>query len=102
VQLRPQLHHLDAAEDVTTKSGLGKAKKDLDEDGPPRPTAPEARVVDVKVKSADGDEAVVAGNLELLKRMQDERWENYRWVDAEVRSKFPNFEEERKKEKGEG
>jgi hypothetical protein len=41
-------------------------------------------VIDVKVKSAEGGEAFVGGNVELLKKMQEEKWETYEWVDAEV------------------
>lgn len=44
-------------------------------------------MIDVKVKSAEGGETIVAGNIELLKKMQDEKWESYEWVDAEVRDK---------------
>lgn len=84
VQLRPQLHHLDAAEDLT-KARAARAKRDGDEEAAPRDA--EARVIDVKVKSAEGGEAIVAGNIELLKKMQDEKWESYEWVDAEVRDK---------------
>ena len=40
----------------------------------------------MKIKAAeDGEAAMVAGNLELLKKMQDEKWSSYEWVDAEVR-----------------
>lgn len=67
-----------------TKGRAGKAKKDLDEDAAPRAAETEARAIDVKIKSAEGGEALVPGNLELLKKMQDERWETYDWVDAEV------------------
>lgn len=83
VQLHPQLHHLDALDEVPTK-GRGKARKEGEEE---RAAAEnEARAIDVKIKAAgeDGETAMVAGNLELLKKMQDERWSAYEWVDAEV------------------
>lgn len=85
VQLRPQLHHLDASEDVSSKGRGARTKKELDEDAAPRSAETEARAIDVKVKSAEGGEALVPGNLDLLKRMQDEQWERYDWVDADVR-----------------
>lgn len=62
-----------------------RAKKDDDD----RPTESEARAIDIKVKAAeDGEAAANAGNLDLLKQMQDEKWKTYDWVDAEVCSLF--------------
>lgn len=81
MQLHPQLHHLDALDEMPTK-GKGKARKEGEED---RPGESEARAIDVKIKAAeDGEAAQVAGNLDLLKKMQDEKWKDYEWVDAEV------------------
>lgn len=85
VQLRPQLHHLDALDDIPKSTrGGGKRKDDAGED---RPAESEARAVDVKIKAAaseDKEAALVAGNLELLKKMQEEKWAEFDWVDAEV------------------
>lgn len=87
VQLHPQLHHLDAMDEVPAK-GRGKGRKEGDEE---RPGENEARAIDVKIKAAeDGEAAMVAGNLELLKKMQDEKWHTYDWVDAEV-SIYPSL-----------
>lgn len=62
-----------------------RAKKDDDD----RPTESEARAIDIKVKAAeDGEAAANAGNLDLLKQMQDEKWKTFGWVDAEVCSLF--------------
>lgn len=59
----------------------------MDEDG-----APEARAIDMKVKSADGRGAPIARSIALLKKMQDERWQAYDWVDSAVRDQisYPN------------
>ncbi|KAL1886645.1 hypothetical protein Plec18167_000577 [Paecilomyces lecythidis] len=92
VQLRPQLHHLDASEEVSSKGRGARAKKDAEEDGAPRSAETEARAIDVKVKSAEGGEALVPGNLDLLKRMQDEHWERYDWVDAETQDAWDRYE----------
>lgn len=81
VQLHPQLHHLDALDGIPAKGGRGSKKKEADED---RPIEAEARTVDVKVKGAEEKEAVMDGNLRLLKQMQDDKWVTYDWVDAEV------------------
>ncbi|KAN0069466.1 DNA-directed RNA polymerase III subunit Rpc5 [Elaphomyces granulatus] len=77
VQLRPQLHHLDAVEEAAAKGRGARARKDMDEDG-----APEARVIDMKVKSADGRGAPLARSIALLKKMQEEKWQAYDWVDS--------------------
>ncbi|KAL2818191.1 hypothetical protein BDW59DRAFT_165638 [Aspergillus cavernicola] len=78
VQLHPQLHHLDAMDEMPKGRG-GKGRKEGEEERP----EPEARTIDVKVKGSEDKEIVVAGNLDLLKQMQDEKWKGYDWVDAE-------------------
>ncbi|PYH43943.1 uncharacterized protein BP01DRAFT_358120 [Aspergillus saccharolyticus JOP 1030-1] len=89
VQLHPQLHHLDAMDEIPAK-GKGKARKEGEED---RPGESEARAIDVKIKAAeDGEAAMVAGNLELLKQMQDEKWKDYEWVDAETEESWQLYE----------
>lgn len=86
VQLHPQLHHLDALDEIPAK-GKGKGRgKDGEEERAGPAGESEARAIDVKIKAAgeDGEAATVAGNLDLLKQMQDEKWRDYEWVDAEV------------------
>ncbi|KAL3473390.1 Sin-like protein conserved region-domain-containing protein [Aspergillus californicus] len=78
VQLHPQLHHLDAMDELP-KARATKGRKEGEEEGP----EPEARAIDVKVKGSEDKEIPVAGNLDLLKQMQDENWKSYDWVDAE-------------------
>lgn len=86
MQLRPQLHHIDAYDEVSVKSkAMAKAKKDMDEDSTSRSAAMEARAIDMKVKSAETEGARAVGNNELLlKLFQDEKWEKYRWIDENV------------------
>lgn len=79
VQLHPQLHHLDAMDEMPKGRGL-KNKKDDDE----RPNDAEARAIDVKIKGAEDGGAMLVGNLDLLKRMQEEKWKTFEWIDAEV------------------
>lgn len=84
MQVQPQLHHLDALDEMPSRGGGGrgsKAKKDAEEE---KPIEAEARTVDVKVKGAEEEQAAVAGNLYLLKQMQEDKWVSYDWVDAEV------------------
>ena len=66
--------------DEMPKGRPGKGRKEGEEE---RPEA-EARAVDVKVKGAEDRDVMMPGNLDLLKRMQDEQWKGYDWVDAEV------------------
>ncbi|TPR03243.1 hypothetical protein CAN33_0013970 [Aspergillus niger] len=40
----------------------------------------------------DGEAAQVAGNLDLLKKMQDEKWKDYEWVDAETEESWQLYE----------
>ncbi|OJJ51135.1 hypothetical protein ASPZODRAFT_127154 [Penicilliopsis zonata CBS 506.65] len=88
VQLHPQLHHIDALEEMSKGRG-SKGKKDGDEE---RSAETEARAIDVKIKAAEDGEAVTAGNLELLKQMQDEKWKTYDWVDAETEESWHTYE----------
>ncbi|PYH75876.1 hypothetical protein BO82DRAFT_348328 [Aspergillus uvarum CBS 121591] len=91
VQLHPQLHHLDALDEIPTK-GKGKARGKEGEEGE-RAGESEARAIDVKIKAAeDGEAAMVAGNLDLLKQMQDEKWKDYEWVDAETEESWQLYE----------
>lgn len=65
--------------DELPKARGAKGKKDEDERA-----EPEARAIDVKVKGAEDGGAMLVGNLDLLKRMQEEKWKTLDWVDAEV------------------
>lgn len=78
MQLHPQLHHLDAMDELAKGRAL---KNKLNEDERPEP---EARAIDVKIKSAEDGGAKLVGNLALLKQMQEEKWKTFDWVDAEV------------------
>ncbi|KAA8648287.1 hypothetical protein EYZ11_001973 [Aspergillus tanneri] len=90
VQLHPQLHHLDALDEIPAKGKGGKGRKDGDDE---RQAESEARAIDVKIKAAeDGEGAMVAGNLDLLKKMQDEKWDTYNWVDAETEESWNVYE----------
>lgn len=66
-------------DEIPKGRGAKGGKKDEEERA-----EPEARAIDVKVKGADDGAAMLAGNLELLKRMQEEKWKKFDWMDAEV------------------
>lgn len=88
VQVHPQLHHLDALDEIPAK-GKGKGRKDEEEGG----GGNEARAIDIKVKAAeDGEAGMLASNLDLLKKMQEEKWGKYEWVDAETEESWQVYE----------
>ncbi|KAJ5120278.1 DNA-directed RNA polymerase III subunit Rpc5 [Penicillium bovifimosum] len=88
VQFHPNLHHLDALDELPKGKG-GRGKKDDEE----RSTETEARAIDIKVKAAEDSEAATnASNLDLLKQMQDEKWKTYNWVDAETEESWLTYE----------
>ncbi|EAS34916.3 uncharacterized protein CIMG_00270 [Coccidioides immitis RS] len=92
VPLRPQLHHLDAYDEALVKNKTTvKGRKDGDEEGASRPT--EARAIDVKVKSAESEQTGGQRNNELLKQMQDEKWEKYTWIDENDEESWDKYEE---------
>ncbi|KAJ5098225.1 hypothetical protein N7532_005226, partial [Penicillium argentinense] len=87
VQLHPQLHHLDAMDEMPKGRGA-KGKKEEEE----RPAESEARAIDVKIKGAEERGAMLVGNLDLLKKMQEEKWKKYDWVDAETEESWYTYE----------
>jgi hypothetical protein len=84
VQLRPQLHYVDASEELAAKGRSARAKKDVDDDVAPRVPETEARVIDVKLKPVESDDDLDQGNNQLLQRIHTEPWEHFEWIDAEV------------------
>ncbi|KAJ5347879.1 DNA-directed RNA polymerase III subunit Rpc5 [Penicillium brevicompactum] len=89
VQFHPQLHHLDALDEMPKAKGL-RGKKDDDERPAPET---EARAIDIKVKAAeDGETTQTAGNLDILKQMQEEKWTKYGWIDAETEESWYTYE----------
>ncbi|PGH07027.1 sulfite reductase (NADPH) hemoprotein beta-component [Blastomyces parvus] len=94
VQLRPQLHHLDAFDEVSVRSkAMTKGKRDADDEGGPRAVQQEARAIDMKVKSADVETGKIASNNVLLRRMHEEKWEKYAWIDENDQDSWDKYEE---------
>ncbi|EEH18360.2 hypothetical protein PABG_00923 [Paracoccidioides brasiliensis Pb03] len=92
VQLRPQLHHIDAFDEVAART-KGKSKRDADEEGGARAAQTEARAIDMKVKSAEPETGNVASNNNLLQMMQDEKWQKYAWIDENDQRSWDKYEE---------
>lgn len=84
VQLRPQFNHLDALSDLD-KPALNPRSKSGTENSIDEP---QARAVNMTVKSTDGDETDLHGDMgetaKLLKAMREEPWQRLDWIDSEV------------------
>ncbi|KAK2736399.1 hypothetical protein FQN57_000776 [Myotisia sp. PD_48] len=96
VQLRPQLHHIDAYDEVAVKgkAGVKGRKGEMEDDAGGRPTATEARAIDMRVKSAEAENSKHVGNNELmLKLFQDEKWEKYAWIDENDQESWDQFDQ---------
>lgn len=97
VQLRTQLPHLDAG-DENVRSSAARAKANHPNTAPAA-DRPEPRAVDMKVKSA-ADPSDFSSDLhasgtrtaDLLRRMQEEKWEPYEWVDEVEAASWDNFD----------
>ncbi|EGC47636.1 conserved hypothetical protein [Histoplasma capsulatum var. duboisii H88] len=94
VQLRSQLHHLDAFDEVSARNKtIAKGKRDADEEGGSRAVQTEARAIDMKVKSAEAETGNIASNNGLLRRMHEEKWEKYTWIDENDQDSWDKYEE---------
>ena len=90
VQVRPQLHHLDAADEVLRASIKPLKKGEQSE----KPSGPETRAVELKVKTADeknADRARKRTNAEMLSEIQLEPWQNYKWHDESSSETISQF-----------
>jgi RPC5 protein len=99
VQVRPQLPHLDAADEVERDRGftLARAKgKDgaaaIMGDMPAPPPAghsarPESKAIDIKLKSNapanNTNDLSTNANAKLLRAIQQEPWQSYEWIDED-------------------
>ena len=104
VQLRPQLHHLDAEDELERgKSGtffgsLNGGQKGRA--GPPGEAAirsrvdskPESKALDLKFKGQDENDVSRGNNAKLLRAIQDEPWQKYLWIDEMDGESWDKFE----------
>ena len=93
VQVRPQLHHLDAEDEVDRNAGRSVGQSSYTQFGRSGPerllaadaaanTKIESKAVDVKFKSAeDSQDLNLNTNAKLMRAIQAEHWERYDWVD---------------------
>jgi RPC5 protein len=100
VQIRPQLHHLDAADELERSRAVANAvnaKKVNISDAEPlgrmngadtaiqrpiTPTVIESKAVDIKFKGPDdSNDASLKDNAKALREIQTEPWQRYSWID---------------------
>jgi hypothetical protein len=100
VQVRPELHHLDAADELERSRAVANAanaRKGITLDtGPPgqvhggnaairlqiTPMAIESKAVDIKFKGPDdGNDTSLKDNAKALREIQAEPWQRYNWID---------------------
>lgn len=80
VQMRPQLHHLDAAEEAKRKADTaGKTKQPLDG----MPTKLETKAIEMKIKDSKEDpkDRSLNANAQLLRDIQADKWVKHEWLD---------------------
>lgn len=82
VQLRPQLPHLDAGDEVQRIVERTKVKKEPGETS----SKSQARAVEMKISRVEKtpEEAARARNEALLQSIQEEKWTTYRWHDHDT------------------
>lgn len=83
VQLRPQLHHIDAADEARRRAEVAVKVK------PEQPTVDgkaklETKAIDMKMKDATKDDPKERNlnlNARLLREIQNEKWTKYAWIE---------------------
>ena len=88
VQLRPQLHHLDAEEEINQKrfqvGGNGPGVKPKAE-SEPGPSKLESRAIEIKLKDTkyEARDRTMNENTRLLRDIQTDSWGSHKWVDQD-------------------
>lgn len=85
VQMRPQLHHLDAAEEAKRKAETASRSKQP-VDGVP--TKLETKAIEMKIKDGKEDlkDRSLNANAQLLREIQAEKWVKHEWLEADESS----------------
>lgn len=97
VQVRPELHHLDAADEferIRNTAAFAQRAKGKDGGGVngditapplPTPTRPESKAIDIKLKSNGPHDNDISTNTnaKLLRAIQQEPWQTYEWIDED-------------------
>jgi hypothetical protein len=95
VQMRPQLHHLDAEEELNQKrlqfgaaSGPPKQKSGSEASG----LKVESKAIEIRMKDnkEDAKDRLNDMNLKLLRDIQVDEWQNYTWCDESEKEDGPD------------
>lgn len=86
VQMRPQLHHLDAEDEVNQKRLHGGANASAPRQKPGmEPPAPkvESKAIEIKIRDTkeDAKDRTMNDNAKLLRDIQVDQWQEHEWVD---------------------
>lgn len=91
VQLRPQLHHIDAAEEIkrraeTVTSRAKSTSTSANNADPSAPVKLETKAIEVKLKDSNRDDPKDRNqneNAKLLRNIQNDPWSRYEWIEAQ-------------------
>lgn len=88
VQLRPQFSHLDAIGEAVGDARRIQHKSERHDIRDNAFEEPEAKAVNMAVKTAEGNEEDMYGGMkataQLLRDMRDEQWQRLTWIDQDV------------------
>jgi hypothetical protein len=97
-QMRPQLHHVDAQDEIDRKRtslanvpGNPKAKAGTED----APAKIETKAIDIKVKNSndDGRDRGINANAKFLRDIQAEQWQPRKWVDESEEAAYAKYQE---------
>ncbi|KIW34402.1 uncharacterized protein PV07_01180 [Cladophialophora immunda] len=88
VQMRPQLHHIDAEDETNQRrfaggsnTGSSRQKPGLE---PPAPKV-ESKAIEIKIRETKDDtkDRTMNDNARQLRDIQTDQWQSYKWVDED-------------------
>ncbi|KAK5078221.1 hypothetical protein LTS08_002937 [Lithohypha guttulata] len=92
VQLRPQLHHIDAQEEAkrriesASKTKAEPSRQQQQQQDPDSKVKLETKAIEMKIKDTSREDAKDRNlnlNARLLRDIQNEKWKRYEWIEKE-------------------
>ncbi|KIY01805.1 uncharacterized protein Z520_01943 [Fonsecaea multimorphosa CBS 102226] len=88
VQMRPQLHHIDAEDETNQKrlAGSNNTGSSRQKPGLEQPTPKvESKAIEIKIRDTkdDSKDRTMNDNARQLRDIQMDEWQSYEWVDAD-------------------
>lgn len=84
IQMRPQLHHIDASDEAKKRSELASKPKPAPETTADGPVKLETRAIEMKLKDStkeDPKDRNLNANAKLLREIQNDPWQRYTWIE---------------------